>query len=443
MNRGRILTFLLVLISFPLLYLGALLVSSTGSQMQVSPQPSVVGLNTPLRLTVANPHGLRALRAALEQGGKQYPLLEKTEPAHWWRLFPPALPPSTADFEAGAKRAPGLKDGKAQLIVEAVSNDLRGRTDSLRLDVEINTQPPAVSVDDTQRYFTVGGSGLVVFTAAGYWTEAGVRVGRVAFPSYPLPGGGSPNRRACFFPLPYDMGEDDALVVYVRNPTGAEAVSRFRHELKRKRFRHREITVSETFLNKVIQELDTGGAGTDPVRRFVKVNSQMRAANAATLTQLGAKSASRILWNGAFVQLSGSAVEAQFCDYRTYKYQGKRIDEQVHLGFDLATTAHAPVTASNDGVVVYAAPLGIYGNAIVIDHGMGLQSLYAHLSEFGVKVGDAVKKGQGIGRTGSTGMAGGDHLHFTILVGGAPVNPVEWWDPHWIQDRVDAQLAAK
>src|SRR5262249_25647684 len=110
------------------------------------------------------------------------------------------------------------------------------------------------------------------------------------------------------------------------------------------------------------------------------------------------------------------------------------------LGFDLATTANAPVTASNDGVVIYAAPLGIYGNAIVLDHGMGLQSLYAHLSLLAVKPGDSVKKGQQIGKSGMTGLAGGDHLHFTTLLGGVPVNPVEWWDPHWIQDRIDAQL---
>jgi murein DD-endopeptidase MepM/ murein hydrolase activator NlpD len=87
-----------------------------------------------------------------------------------------------------------------------------------------------------------------------------------------------------------------------------------------------------------------------------------------------------------------------------------------------------------------ASWLGIYGNCVVIDHGLGVQSLYGHLSSFDVKVGDTVTKGQPIGRSGMTGLAGGDHLHFTMLVGGRMVTPVEWWDPHWIADRVERKL---
>jgi murein DD-endopeptidase MepM/ murein hydrolase activator NlpD len=83
---------------------------------------------------------------------------------------------------------------------------------------------------------------------------------------------------------------------------------------------------------------------------------------------------------------------------------------------------------------------GIYGNVVVIDHGCGLQSFYAHLSSFDVKEGEEVKHGQVIAHSGQTGLAGGDHLHFTMLLDGIPVNPVEWWDPHWIHDRIEAKL---
>ncbi len=86
--------------------------------------------------------------------------------------------------------------------------------------------------------------------------------------------------------------------------------------------------------------------------------------------------------------------------------------------------------------VLYAAPLGIYGNCVILDHGLGVQSLYGHLSIIDVKEGDTVEKGQALGRTGTTGLAGGDHLHFTMLVDGVMVSPVEWWDPHWMEDRV-------
>jgi murein DD-endopeptidase MepM/ murein hydrolase activator NlpD len=112
----------------------------------------------------------------------------------------------------------------------------------------------------------------------------------------------------------------------------------------------------------------------------------------------------------------------------------------VHLGFDLAKVANSPVVAANKGKVLYAGPLGIYGNCVIIDHGMGVQSLYAHLSSIGVQVGQEVAKEQELGRSGQTGLAGGDHLHFTMLVNGQMVNPVEWWDQHWIQDRIIRKL---
>ena len=84
--------------------------------------------------------------------------------------------------------------------------------------------------------------------------------------------------------------------------------------------------------------------------------------------------------------------------------------------------------------------LGIYGNCVVVDHGLGLQSLYAHLSSIGVKVGDTVTQGQELGRSGTTGLAGGDHLHFTMLLGGHPVTPIDWWSQQWVQDRVLRKL---
>ena len=158
--------------------------------------------------------------------------------------------------------------------------------------------------------------------------------------------------------------------------------------------------------------------------------------NNATIASLAAKTAPKMLWTEAFAQLGNTQVESRFADHRTYIYQGKDVDQQTHLGFDLASTAQAPVTASNAGPVVHAAYLGIYGNCVIVDHGLGVQSLYAHLSSMDVKEGDTVTKGQTLGRSGTTGLAGGDHLHFTMLVGGVQVNPVEFWDAHWMEDRV-------
>ena len=149
-----------------------------------------------------------------------------------------------------------------------------------------------------------------------------------------------------------------------------------------------------------------------------------------------------MLWSGVFERLPRSAPRAGFGDHRFFSYQGKPVGESYHLGFDLASVRNAEVPAANSGRVVFCGNLGIYGNLIVIDHGLGLMSLYSHLNDQLVKAGDVVQRGQIIAHTGSTGLAFGDHLHFGILVGGVEVTPLEWLDPKWIKDNITGRIDA-
>jgi murein DD-endopeptidase MepM/ murein hydrolase activator NlpD len=199
------------------------------------------------------------------------------------------------------------------------------------------------------------------------------------------------------------------------------------------------MAIDDRFIQKVIDELDPNGSG-DSVTRFLKLNGEMRRANNQALSDLRLKSEARFLWSRAFRQQHNSQVESNFADVRNYIYQGKKIDQQVHLGYDLSVTQHVGVEASNDGRVVYAAPLGIYGNCIVLDHGYGLQSIYGHLSEIAVHEGDLVKQGQILGKSGQTGMAGGDHIHFSMQLDGVQIDPKEWWDSHWIKDHIASRV---
>ena len=171
------------------------------------------------------------------------------------------------------------------------------------------------------------------------------------------------------------------------------------------------------------------------------INGELRQKNTAKIASFAARTSPEMLWRGeVFFPFSNTSAEAAFADQRTYLYQGKEVDHQVHLGFDLASFAGTPIVAANRGQVLFAEELGIYGNCVIIDHGMGVQSLYGHLSAIETKPGDMVEKGQRIGRSGMTGLAGGDHLHFTMLVNGQMVNPIEWWDAHWIEDRIIRKL---
>ena len=143
----------------------------------------------------------------------------------------------------------------------------------------------------------------------------------------------------------------------------------------------------------------------------------------------------RSLWKGPFVRPK-TKNEAFFADHRAYTYNGKTVDVETHLGFDLADRKHMPIVAPNSGKVIWADRLGIYGNCIVVDHGYGLQTIYGHLSQISVHEGDMVKRGQGMGTSGQTGMAGGDHIHFAMQLDGVQIDPKEWWDSHWIKDHI-------
>ena len=208
------------------------------------------------------------------------------------------------------------------------------------------------------------------------------------------------------------------------------------------RYRRSKVTVSDDFIRHKIVPLlaGAGGSGGSLRDQFLQVNHHLRRKNEETIRKTCRSSAARKLWDGRFIQLRNSAVQANFADQRSYYYRNQKIDEARHLGYDLAVTRRYPVGAANGGVVVFAGPLGIYGNTVIIDHGFGLCSLYSHLSSVAAASGDTVKKGAILGRTGETGLAIGDHLHYGVYVHGVAVLPLEWWDAKWIRDNVTGKL---
>ena len=389
---------------------------------------TAIGQATPITVSVRDPHGIRRLAVFVEQNGARYQVFETAQPS--------SLPDTTANFTAGVKTAPQLQAGKAKLIVEATSNDLLRKTASVEREVTVVTQPPSVSVDSEQHYLYLGMADLATFSVSGNWTEAGVRVGDQHFRAWPMPGG-KPGLFS-LFAFAWNMPPDTVPVVYASNGAGNDVTSPLVVVFPKKeqpKYTTHDLQVSDAFLQKVINELDPNGTG-DPVARFVKINSEMRRANNQTLSDLRLKTADKFLWSQPFIRQPHSQAESSFADVRNYIYHGKKIDQQVHLGYDLAVTQHVGVQASNDGKVVYAAPLGIYGNCIVVDHGYGLQTIYGHLSRIDVHEGDMVKRGQVMGLSGMTGMAGGDHIHFAMQLDGVQIDPKEWWDSHWIKDHI-------
>lgn len=389
---------------------------------------TTIGQATPVTVHVHDAHGVSKLTATLEQNGAQYQA--------WQTTAASTGADSTFNFNVGARTTPQLRDGHARLIIAATSGGLFHSTTRWEREVNVVTQPPLVSADSDQHYLYLGMADLATMNVTGAYTSAGVRVGDQTFRAWPMPGG-KPGLFS-LFAFAWNMPAGTTPLVYASNGAGNDVTTPLTVIFPKKEqpvYTKHQIQVSDQFLQKVLGELDPNGTG-DPVARFVKINSEMRKANNKTLADLRFKTVDRFLWSQPFIRQSHAQAEATFADVRDYIYHGNKIDQQVHLGYDLAVTQHVGVEASNDGRVVWAAPLGIYGNCIVVDHGYGLQTIYGHLSRIDVHEGDMVKRGQAMGLSGMTGMAGGDHVHFAMQLDGVQIDPKEWWDAHWIKDHI-------
>jgi murein DD-endopeptidase MepM/ murein hydrolase activator NlpD len=419
---------LLVLIVIAVVAVALVGMRSSTPAIEIPNSIHSLGQSTTISVHVRNAHGVRRAMAFVEQNGTRYQVWEMSQASK--------APESAWNFTAGIKTTPQLRDGRARLIVEATSNDLRAKTGHAERDITVVSQPPTLSVDSDQHYLYLGMADLATFNVAGGWTQAGIRVGDQTFRAWPMPGG--KNGLFSLFAFAWNMPPSTIPVVFAGNGTGNDVTSPVNFQFPKKeqpKYTVHDLQVSDAFMQKVVGELDPNGSG-DPVARFVKINSEMRRANNKTLADLQYKTADHFLFSQTFTRQSHAQAEATFADLRNYMYHGKKIDQQVHLGYDLAVTQHVGVESSNDGRIVWAAPLGIYGNCIVVDHGYGLQTIYGHLSHIDVHEGDLVKRGQVMGQSGMTGMAGGDHIHFAMQLDGVQIDPKEWWDPHWIQDHI-------
>ena len=388
--------------------------------------------------------GLRLVSVRwLDQTGSKT-LLENTYPGSLAQGGAPGTRAQSVDWVLDAQQL-GVPDGQATLVIDTRDWSWRdgfsGNRTERSIPVTIDTAPPSVRVESGLTYVYRGGSGAAVYAVDSESQRDGVQVGEAFFPGYPHPAGG-PNRRIALFSIPVDAPPKVPVEVVAADAAGNQKSVRFPARVLERVFRKSELPLSDTFIDQVAVPLAEGAdLGTsDPAETFRAVNETLRTRNEATIQERLEGGSEQPLWTGAFQQWPGSQVMSRFAEHRTYVYQGEPISEARHYGFDLAATAHAPVTAAGAGRVVLAEDLGLYGNCVVIDHGLGLASLYGHLSAIDVALGEEVARGQRIGNSGETGLAAGDHLHFAFIVGERYVDPLEWWDPKWVRSHIGVRL---
>ncbi|MDX9833967.1 MAG: M23 family metallopeptidase [Desulfobulbus sp.] len=388
-------------------------------------------VEVPLHAT-DNKTGIRAITITLNQGERSVVLLERSFPRKSW--FRAAGPTQVSEKVVIDARKAGIKEGEAELRVSvrdfSLNNLFRGNLSELRLPVTMDTKPPVLSLGHAQQYIRPGGSGLVVYTVSEPPSRHGVQVGDRFFPGSP---GGKENTYVAYVALSWDASELGAARVIAADEAGNEAIMPFTATLRKVAEKRDTITISDSFLQHKMPEFEAHYPEMDGtlLEKYLYVNNQVRVQNAEVIAKTCATTDPQQLWSDRFLRMPGAG-RAGFADQRTYLYNRQAIDTQTHLGVDIASTAQAPIRAANRGKVVFADYLGIYGNTLILDHGQGIASLYSHLSNIETTVGALVEKNQQIGRSGTSGMAGGDHLHFSMLVHGVFVTPIEWWDQHWI-----------
>jgi murein DD-endopeptidase MepM/ murein hydrolase activator NlpD len=400
--------------------------------VSLSPDRDHVSPQTEFSLEIADPgSGLASVSVTASQDGPEKTLVKES--------FDRAVGRVTRSFRLANH---GFDDGQVLLQVSvrdaSWSNLLRGNVMTRPVKVSLDSQPPQITLESFSHNLNRGGSGLAGFTVSEEVSRAGIAVGDYFFPAYRQDNG----LYLCFFSFPFNAepGQDRPLVI-AEDKAGNTSRAGFHYYVNDKRFARTQIPISDNFLQtKMVQFESRYPNQKEFLDLFLKVNRDLRQKNRQQLLDIARDTVAEPLWSDRFLRQPGAARRAAFGTRRTYVYQGERIDRQTHLGVDLASVARDEVPAANDGRIAYAGWLGIYGQIVIIDHGLGVQTMYAHLSQVQVSKGQRISKGDILGRTGATGLAGGDHLHFAALVSGVPVNPVEWWDQAWIENNILPKL---
>jgi len=446
-NTGLILAIISILVVLGFLsWFLITIFESEKPEIQFTPIPKFLAEKQDITLIITDmKRGLRNVKVSVKQGDRNITILNKMFPFEG--LFNRE---GIHSFETKFSIDPStlnLAQGRADLHVHVWDYSRRSGGDgNLSISehkIIIDTIPPAIRAVSRLHYVNRGGSGLVVYQTTSDSVKSGLFVNDYFFPGFPAAEESQEGMHVCYFGIPLDIKRNSEIYLWAEDKAGNRSKAKFYCRIRKKRFRTDKIKITDRFLKQIFPYFSfyLKDTANEDIVKFLKINQDLRRENAEEFYNLRTKTSPTRLWDGVWLRLKNAANMARFGDKRAYYYKGKKIDEQVHMGVDLASLANSDVPATNNGRVIFADRLGIYGLTVVLDHGQGLASIYSHLSNIGVQIDQDVTKGEIIGSTGQTGLAGGDHLHFGVMVSGLFVNPIEWWDNHWIQDNIMKKLA--
>ena len=392
-------------------------------------------LKNPINVLLEDNLGIKSYKVSISDGKNSQTLYEK-------KLDKPQ---KKIELAIKAPKVGMLFESKNASLYISVNdsskwNYFRGNRSDKKVDIIIDRKRPQQYVIANSYKIRKGGSALVVFKSTDenlkdVYIQTNFGKKFIPEPFY---------KKGYYIALiawPIDKNNFRAYIVS-KDKAGNISKTYIRYFLQDKKYRKSIIHLTDNYLNgKVAFIAENYGKGNlDKIEKFKFVNEKLRKENEELITKLTSKVPQKMISHfriREFHPLKNAAPKARFGTHRYYYYHNKLISESYHLGIDLASYKKAPIIASNSGEVVYTKYNGIYGNMPVISHGLGLYTLYGHCSAVFVNKGDIVKRGERIAKTGSTGGALGDHLHFEIVVQGVPVYPREWMDRHWIKLNIE------
>ena len=444
-SKHRLIILLCIILAIPVAWILITRLEGGKPCIKLDLPSQTIGTSQDLSISVTDiKSGLRRVWIGLLQNGRETILLEKDFPAK-------GLIVGGSEYEKSFKvkidpEKRGIKDGKAILRIVAYDFSWRqwfkGNKTYLEKNIIIDTKPPEIDIISRFHNINQGGACLLIYKLSEQCHRSGVYVEENFFPGH----SGhfqDKNILMAFFALNYNQEPGTKIFIKAIDRAGNTSKAGFNYNIKRKVFKKDVINISDGFLNWKMPEFDIHIPQRSELtlkEKFIKVNRDLRENSSNKVIELAENTDKILYWDGVFLRLPKSANKAGFADSRVYKYKNKIIDRQIHLGIDLASITHSPIPAANKGKVVFAGSIGIYGKTVIIDHGFGLQSMYAHLSSYNVEEKQMVSKGEIIGHTGITGLAGGDHLHYSILIHNTFVNPIEWWDKTWIKNNISSKI---
>jgi len=402
-----------------------------------APAKVYANAKTPIKFTLSDNSSIKSAKVTLMANGKKIPIYSQNF----------LLKSKKQNVEVKVpKEITNSKITKWNIIIEANDgskwNFLRGNKSIFRGELLIDKTPPIIDMVEKSYSILKGGSALVIYKAIdNNLKETYVDVGNgVKFKAIKYKKDGV---YATLIAWPFNRDSFNPTIVAIDTSGN---ISKYPFDIYRrnKNYRVSKIRATDRFINGKISQL----ASQDPdyanitkkLDKFKAVNELMRKKNEDYIHSHSKKVTP---FNGSwdikpFYPLKGAKKVSDFGAKRYYYYGSPDniISTSYHVGYDFASVRHANLYASNPGIVVSTKRNGIYGNMPLIDHGFGLYTLYGHCSTILVKTGQRVKRGEVIAKTGKTGLALGDHLHFGILVQGVEVYPLEWMGKKWIKDNI-------